>query len=151
MLKKLFKNEKGLTLVELLAVIVILGIIAGIAVPSVMNIIQKSKVNAVKADAIQILNAAKTYVASNGAGDNETLTITEAQLNDYVNNSKLNATDGADFTVEVSNGGQTFKITNTSALAVGGVTIKFTGATSKGIDGDNNYKGDTNKLITISN
>ncbi len=34
-LQKRLKNEKGLTLVELLAVIVILGIIAAIAVPSI--------------------------------------------------------------------------------------------------------------------
>ncbi len=40
-LKKLLKNQKGFTLVELLAVIVILGIIAAIAIPSIGNIIDK--------------------------------------------------------------------------------------------------------------
>ena len=39
-LQKRLNNEKGLTLVELLAVIVILGIIAAIAIPSIGNIIQ---------------------------------------------------------------------------------------------------------------
>ncbi len=34
-IQALLKNQKGLTLVELLAVIVILGIIAAIAVPSI--------------------------------------------------------------------------------------------------------------------
>lgn len=34
-IKKLLKNQKGFTLVELLAVIVILGIIAAIAIPSI--------------------------------------------------------------------------------------------------------------------
>ena len=42
-LQKRLKNEKGLTLVELLAVIVILGIIAAIAVPSIGNIIDNSR------------------------------------------------------------------------------------------------------------
>ena len=51
-LQKRLKNEKGLTLVELLAVVVILGIIAAIAVPSIGNIIENSKYNAVKADAL---------------------------------------------------------------------------------------------------
>ena len=37
-MKALLKNEKGLTLIELLAVIVILGIIAAIAVPSIGGI-----------------------------------------------------------------------------------------------------------------
>lgn len=40
------KNEKGITLIELLAVIVILGIIAAIAVPAVGSMISKSRVNA---------------------------------------------------------------------------------------------------------
>ncbi|RIV13331.1 prepilin-type N-terminal cleavage/methylation domain-containing protein, partial [Priestia flexa] len=47
MMKKFLKNEKGLTLIELLAVIVILGIIAAIAIPSIGGIIQKSREDAV--------------------------------------------------------------------------------------------------------
>ena len=42
---KFSKNQKGLTLVELLAVIVILGVIAAIAVPSIGGIIANSKAN----------------------------------------------------------------------------------------------------------
>ncbi|WP_397428574.1 type II secretion system protein, partial [Priestia koreensis] len=62
----MLKNQKGLTLIELLAVVVILGIIAAIAIPSIGNIIQKSKEDAVKADAMQVISAAKTYVSANG-------------------------------------------------------------------------------------
>lgn len=59
--KKLLKNQKGLTLIELLAVIVILAIVAAIAVPAIGNIIENSRYNAVKADAINVLNAANLY------------------------------------------------------------------------------------------
>ena len=56
-------NRKGFTLVELLAVIVILSIIALIAVPGVFNAIEASRQ---KANVVQekiIINAAKSYVA----------------------------------------------------------------------------------------
>jgi type IV pilus assembly protein PilA len=43
---RLLKNQKGLTLVELLAVIVILGVVAAIAVPAIGGIISSSKSNA---------------------------------------------------------------------------------------------------------
>lgn len=59
--KKRLNNEKGLTLIELLAVIVILAIIAAIAIPAIGNIIENSRYNAVKADAINVLNAANMY------------------------------------------------------------------------------------------
>jgi type IV pilus assembly protein PilA len=60
-IKQKMKDQRGLTLVELLAVIVILGIIAAIAVPSIGNVVQKSKEDAIKAEALQILNAARLY------------------------------------------------------------------------------------------
>lgn len=72
--KKLLKNQKGLTLIELLAVIVILAIVAAIAVPAIGNIIQNSKYNAVKADAINVLNAANIYYTDDpGAADGVTI------------------------------------------------------------------------------
>ncbi|MDW0112385.1 type II secretion system protein [Sporosarcina saromensis] len=61
-LQKRLKNEKGLTLVELLAVIVILGIIAAIAVPSIGKVIDNTKDKAILADASNILSATKLAV-----------------------------------------------------------------------------------------
>ncbi len=59
------KDERGLTLVELLVVVVILGIIAAIAVVAIGGIIENSKKDAMVSDAKQMVSAAKLYVASN--------------------------------------------------------------------------------------
>lgn len=60
------KNERGLTLVELLAVIVILAIIAVIAFVFVTGIIENSRKDAHISNAQQIISAAKLHEATGG-------------------------------------------------------------------------------------
>ncbi|WKA60007.1 prepilin-type N-terminal cleavage/methylation domain-containing protein [Planococcus shenhongbingii] len=60
-LQKKLKNEKGMTLIELLAVIVIIAIIAAIAIPAIGGIIDNSRVGAIKSDATNALSAAELY------------------------------------------------------------------------------------------
>ncbi|KOP83607.1 type II secretion system protein [Cytobacillus solani] len=104
-LKKRLKDQRGLTLVELLAVIVILGIIAAIAVPSIGNIIAKSKYDAAKADAIQVLNATNLYIASSGV-KTDTIKSTDSvdthKLADYLENVTPDGLES--YTVTITNG-----------------------------------------------
>lgn len=118
LMKKHIKNEKGLTLIELLAVIVILGIIAAIAIPSIGNVIQKSREDAIKADAIQIINGAKMYIAGEGAAT----TLDEADLADYVNDVTT-FDDGYDISIADDN-----TISLTGEGTKGNVTINFNSA-----------------------
>lgn len=76
--KNLIKN-KGFTLVELLAVIVIIAIIALITTPIVLNVVQSSKENAFKDTAHGLVLAAGTYQAEQQALNRDTtLTINYA-------------------------------------------------------------------------
>lgn len=61
--KKLHKDQRGLTLIELLAVIVILAIIAAIAIPSVNSIIKNSEARAQVENAKLIISTARLAIA----------------------------------------------------------------------------------------
>ncbi|SDM23544.1 type II secretion system protein [Bacillus sp. OK048] len=106
MLKKLgskLKEQKGFTLIELLAVIVILGIIAAIAVPAISGVINKSEIKAQAQEGVQIVNAAKMYIANENvpfttADPSEILT--RDQLMKYLDRVDAPSTDLFTVTVE---------------------------------------------------
>lgn len=145
LLKKRLKNQKGLTLIELLAVIVILAIVAAIAIPAIGNIIENSRYNGVKSDAINVLNAANLYFT-----DNPTETeVTVAQLgtDGYLDSpGKINQDPNAKVTRAA--GGN--KLTTTAIKYSGNKTVTFSDATVNGINADTN-KGSGQGNYTISN
>jgi type IV pilus assembly protein PilA len=58
-------NNKGVTLVELLIVIVVLGIISAFAIPAVGTIVENAERSSVANDALMVENAARLYCQDN--------------------------------------------------------------------------------------
>ena len=134
-MKKRMKDEKGLTLIELLAVIVILAIIAAIAIPAIGNIIENSRVKAAKADAVNILNAANMYFTDEGAGET---TAERDDLEKYVDNwGTFKNDDGITVTKGSPN-----TLTGTATLT-GDESIEFNNASIEEINAANVEPGGT--------
>ena len=65
-------NKKGFTLVELLAVIALLALLTGIAVPNIISTINNNKKNTFLMDAKRMVSKA-SYLLSNNPSDRETV------------------------------------------------------------------------------
>ena len=61
-IKNILRNERGLTLIELLAVVVILAIIAAIAIPAIGGLMDNTKKDAHVANAQQMVSSARLYL-----------------------------------------------------------------------------------------
>lgn len=132
-MKKRMKNEKGLTLIELLAVIVILAIIAAIAIPAIGNIIANSKYNAVKSDALNTLNAAQLYFLDHS---DKNIVKVEDGDNGLVKTGYLEQKGKMPDGATVTKTGGKLTITAENIQYDGGKTLTFKEATIEGINGD---------------
>ncbi len=101
------RNKKGVTLVELLAVIVIMGIIAAIAVPAIGGLIQRQKEKAAEADYNQIMEVAANYAQTEELASGATFTSTDLVTDEYMTSDPFDSvvtfTVGASYSVTITN------------------------------------------------
>lgn len=100
-IKQLMNKEEGFTLVELLAVIVILGIIVAIAIPSIGGILNRAETGADEAEYALIEDAARLYHVQY-EGEEE---LTSVDVSDLVSEGFLDKRDGEEPAGSVAIGG----------------------------------------------
>lgn len=129
-IRQLRQEEKGITLIELLAVIVIIGVIAAIAVPLITGVINDTKVNARSATANQLFEAAKLRsIAQNNGVVKGTHTLGQLVTDQYIQGGLTDPKTGnalADTTqVNLDNMNSTTATVVTIVIS-GGETINYT-------------------------
>lgn len=135
-MQKRLKNEKGMTLIELLAVIVILAIIAAIAIPAIGNIIENSRYNALKSDALNILSSASIYAAESDI----TGEITAEALKPYLESE--GKFEGNEYTVNRNEDGNLALTATAVETGNGEQKVNFEDATVKVINEDDQKGSD---------
>jgi type IV pilus assembly protein PilA len=121
------KKNKGFTLVELLAVIVILAVILVIAIPNVMKIIDKARLDSYKRTEGMLVSAAQKYMAQQG--------ITLTAVGDTTTVSYNTDLRGNNFIDKISDQASKNECTNSKVI----VTKTITGYTYKPIMLCDNY------------
>jgi prepilin-type N-terminal cleavage/methylation domain len=114
---KLLKKEKGMTLIELLAVIIIIAIILAIAIPIIANVIGQSRDRADVSEALNIISAAKLKYAQEKSTGNQSYQITSTtnNLDGYID---LKVNTNTTITVSVNN--NTWSISGHPAVRIVG-------------------------------
>jgi prepilin-type N-terminal cleavage/methylation domain-containing protein len=124
MVKTTLKNQKGFTLIEIIAVLVILGILAAVAVPKYLSMADEARIKAAQGAIAEVkgrLSSAQgKYMMANGG-----LAPTNAALFDYAT-----GTNGYGSQTNLSNVGADFVVTTTtgspitiSVSSVGGTAV----------------------------
>lgn len=104
-------KNKAFTLIELLAVIVILGVILLVAIPSVMNYIERSKRSAFKDSAYGLIDATQMYYASEYQDSSANIEVTCNKVSCLVDDNKT-----LEFKGKVPSG--TINITSTEDVSI---------------------------------
>ncbi len=102
--KRLRSEESGFTLIELLIVLVIIGILLAIAVPSYLGFKERANKSAAQSNVRAALPAAEAYYADNGSYTGMNTTALKKIDQGVSLNTVVVATDGKSYTLTAVSG-----------------------------------------------
>lgn len=129
--RRLRQEESGLTLIELMVVIVIIGVLSSVSIPKYTNVIDRAKINADIATGSAIKSAIDRYYIDNGSypggvGSSASTVVSNLVSNGYLNSSgKYGQNSGGSSADNPANFDTIFQVTERGDVEVYRVDVNF--------------------------